>query len=236
MLDLETPWFKLVVELGWDFVGRVRHNTRYKIPDSKAWEPIKTLYPRATTKPSYLFESLLAKANSLQGHFYLFKGEPKKRKNKNLRGKPVRCSVSLKHALGATEPWLLFTSLCQITYSAEKIVKIYRQRMQIEEAFRDLKNTNNGLSLRHCRSLEKGRLNVALLIALIATFILWVAGIVAKIKNVHHAFQANTVKSRAVLSNFTLGTQYFQRHGYKLDLRSFAKAIRQLNKDCQECL
>lgn len=108
--------------------------------------------------------------------------------------------------------------------------------MQIEESFRDLKNTNNGLSLRHCRSYEKGRLNIALLIALLANFILWVAGISAKLKKLHHDFQANTIKSRPVLSNFTLGTQLFKRHGYKINLRDFAKALRQIKLDCKECL
>ena len=49
--------------------------------------------------------------------------------------------------------------------------------MQIKESFRDLKNTSNGLNLRHCCSYEKGRLNVALLIPLIANFILWLAGL-----------------------------------------------------------
>jgi hypothetical protein len=191
-------WFQLIVKLGWGFVGRVRHNTQYKILGENRWEPIKTLHPKATTQPTYLFETSLAKANSLTGHFYLYKSKPKARKNKNLRGKAVRCSASLKHAQGATEPWLLFTSLCNNDYSAQKIVKTYTQRMQIEESFRDLKNTNNGLNLRHCRSYEKGRLNVALLIALITTFILWIAGLSAKIKNVDRTFQANTVKTRDV--------------------------------------
>lgn len=231
------PWFKLVLKFGWDFVGRVRHQTQYQKPeDDTCWLPVKTLYSKATAKPVYLFETQLAKANSLSGHFYLFKSKPKQRKKKNLRGKTIRCSVSLKHAKGATEPWLLFTSLCNINYSAQDMVKIYSQRMQIEESFRDLKNTSNGLNLRHCRSYEKGRLNVALLIALIANFILWLAGLTAKILNVHRSFQANTIKNRNVLSSFSLGTQYFEKFGYKIKLKTFLEALKQLNKDCRECL
>lgn len=38
---------------------------------------------------------------------------------------------------------------------------MYRKRMQIEY---DLKNTRNGFGLRHCRSYQADRLNVALLI------------------------------------------------------------------------
>lgn len=83
---------------------------------------------------------------------------------------------------------------------------MYRQRMQIEEAFRDLKNTNNGLNFQNCRSDAKGRLDVVLLIGLLASFILWLAGVVAKRQKLHYSFQANTIKSRNILSCWTMGT------------------------------
>ena len=83
--------------------------------------------------------------------------------------------------------------------------------MQIEEAFRDLKNTRNGFSLRHCRSFETERLNVALLIAAIAMLLLWIIGLMAKQQKHHVLFQANTVHHRNVLSVFTIGWQYIKR-------------------------
>lgn len=86
--------------------------------------------------------------------------------------------------------------------------------MQIEEAFRDLKNTRNGFSLRHCRSFERQQLNVTLLIAAIAAIamlLLWIVGMVAKQQKQHVLFQANTVRHRNVLSTFTIGWQYLKR-------------------------
>ncbi len=41
-------WFRLVQSFGWDFVGRIRHNTQCKKKDYLAWEPIKNLYAKAT--------------------------------------------------------------------------------------------------------------------------------------------------------------------------------------------
>src|SRR5450759_4665381 len=79
--------------------------------------------------------------------------------------------------------------------------------MQIEEAFRDLKNTRNGFSLRHCRSYKLQRLNVALLIAALAMLILWLIGTAAKLRNLHYSFQANTERRWNVLSNFIIGWQ-----------------------------
>jgi hypothetical protein len=230
------PWFKLVSSFGWDFVGRVRNNTSYQVPNEKQWLPIKALYSQAKQKPSYIFESYLAKANPVKGHFYLVKSKAKKRVKKNLRGKKVQCSPSLKHAKRGREPWLIFTSLSTLQYRAQKIIKIYTQRMQIEEAFRDLKNTNNGLSLRHCRSYQKGRLNIALLIAAITHFLLWLVGLIAKSKNVHYSFQANTIKKRNVLSTFTIGWQYLRRHGNDIKYTDFKLALKQINRDFIQCL
>ncbi len=107
--------------------------------------------------------------------------------------------------------------------------------MQIEEAFRDLKNTNNGLGLRHCRSYQKGRLNVALLIAAMATLILWLMGLIAKNKGQQFSFQANTIKKRAVLSTFMLGWQYLKRYGFQIKVKEFELALQQLHQDATLC-
>jgi len=230
------PWFNLITSLGWDFVGRIRNNTQYKGPGDIIWTPIKSLYSCAKRTPQFLFKAALAKANPITGYFHLIKSKPKKRVSKNLRGLKIQCSSSLKHAKRGNEPWLIFTSLSIQQYNAQQVMKMYAQRMQIEESFRDLKNTNNGLSLRHCRSYQKGRLNVALLIAAITHFLLWLIGLVAKQKNVHHSYQANTVKHRNVLSTFSIGWQYIKRNGYNIRHSHFKLALRQMNEDFLQCL
>ncbi len=229
-------WFTLVTSFGWDFVGRVRNNTQYQDPNDKKWIPIKKLYSLAKIKPLYLFKTALAKANPVTGYFHLVKSNPKKRTRKNLRGKKIQCSSSLKHAKRGNEPWLIFTSLSIQQYNAQQIIKMYTQRMQIEEAFRDLKNTNNGLSLRHCRSYQKGRLNIALLISAITHFFLWLIGLIAKQKKVHYSYQANTIKHRNVLSTFNIGWQYLKRNGCNICYQSFKLALKQINYDFLGCL
>lgn len=230
------PWFKLIRSFGWHFVGRVRNSTQYLSPRLEKWIAIKKLYVRATQKPEYLFETQIAKANPVEGHLFLYKSKAKRRKNKNLRGKKIQCSSSLKHARRGREPWLLFTSLHRNDFNAKVIVKLYAQRMQIEESFRDLKNTNNGLSMRHCRSYQKGRLNVALLIAAITAFLLWLVGLVAKGQQIHLSFQANTISTRNVLSSFTIGWQYLKRRGMQISIADFNLAKKQLRIDCLQCL
>lgn len=49
-------WFKLILKFGWDFVGRVRHVTKYEATKEGVWEPIKSLYCLATARPKYLYD------------------------------------------------------------------------------------------------------------------------------------------------------------------------------------
>ena len=222
------PWFKLMRKQGWDFVGRVRHTTQCRAEGEKTWLSAKTFHEKATRTARYLFAGLLAKANPVAGHFYLFRGAKQHRLRKNLRGKKVQSSVSLKHEKREREPWLIVSSLPTETYTPEQIIAFYKKRMQIEEAFRDLKNTRNGFSLRHCRSFETQRLNVALLIAAIAMLLMWIVGMAAKQQNQHMHFQANTIRHRSVLSTFTIGWQYLKRHGQQISQTLVNQALNDL--------
>ena len=56
----------------------------------------------------------------------------------------------------------------------------YRQRMQIEESFRDLKSQHFGEGLERSRSDGTGRFTVLVLIAALAAFLLWLLGTAAE--------------------------------------------------------
>jgi len=226
------PWFKLIRKQGWGFVGRVRNRTYCRETGSTEWQPVKHYYTNATRKACYLFNGLLARDNPVDCHFYLFRGMRKQRVRKNLRGKKIQCSSSLKHAKREREPWLIVSSLSPEDMSPVHIIQLYKTRMQIEEAFRDLKNTRNGFSLRHCRSFDVERLNVALLIAAIAMLLLWIIGVVVKQKNEHYLYQANTVKHRSVLSTFTIGWQALKRK-QRFRLHEFIRALSELQRVAQ---
>ena len=205
------PWFKQVQALGWDFMGRVRHLTQYYHPLKQHWECVKTLYQQATFRATYWFKTSLAKTNPVECYFYGIRQKKQYRVKKNLAGKKVQCSVSLKHAKRGNEPWLLASSLSNTKHTVKHIVNLYKKRMQIEQAFRDLKNTRNGFGFRHCRAQNVKRFEVALLIAALAMFLLWLIGRVKKEDNSHFSYQANTVKSRNVLSCFSIGWQVLKR-------------------------
>lgn len=218
-------WFKCITELEWDYVGRIRSATKYCLRSEKEWYPIKSLYGKAKSKASYIGQVLLAQHNPFPCYFYLMKQNKKYRVKRNLLGKKVQCSSSIKHEERENEPWLIATSLSEKEFSAKEVMNFYKKRMQIEESFRDLKNMRNGFGLRHCRSFNASRLNVALLIASLAMLVLWILGLAAKLQNLHYSFQTNTEKRRNVLSNFVIGWQIVERR-MKMRMSDVVAAIK----------
>jgi len=227
------PWFILVRSFGWDFVGRIRNRTQFQVINDDNWQFVASLYSTIQSKPHYLFQGILARNNPVTGYFHGYRSKAQHRKHKNLRGHRVRCASSLKHAKRGREPWLLFTSLSPTEFNSNAIKNIYAGRMEIEESFRDLKNTLNGLSLRHCRSYEKGRLNIALLLGAIAFFIIWLSGLIAKQQKLHVGYQANTVKHRNVLSTFFIGYYFLKQTAFKLTKDQLDRALKTIRKNAQ---
>jgi hypothetical protein len=219
-------WFRKITALGWDYIGRIRHQTQYREEKQTAWRPAKNLYTRAKLKATSLGRVVLAKTNPLPCYFYLVKQKKKHRIRCNLAGKKIQCSASLKHAKRGNEPWLLASSIADTELRAKKIIALYQKRMQIEESFRDLKNTRNGLGLRHCRSYTLVRLSVALLIANLSILVLWLFGLAARCTNLHYSFQANTEKNRNVLSNIIIGWQVLWRQEIKFNKKELMATLK----------
>jgi hypothetical protein len=130
-----TPWFKQVEALGWDWVGRIRNRHEVQLPGEAQWIPCKSLYGKATSTPKAFGRACVTESNPIACQLILYKAKPKGRVHFNCFGQRVRSSHSRKHEQAQREPWLLGTSLPEGFKLAEKVVKLYALRMQIEEAF-----------------------------------------------------------------------------------------------------
>ena len=153
----------------------------------------------------------LCKSNSLELNLCLFKGKRKKRKGINKAGKRRCDTTSLDYRKSAKEPWVLVTSLPVSSSLAKQVVKKYSTRMQIEESFRDLKSSRYGFGFENAYTQGIKRIEILLLIAMLASFIAWLTGWVAEKMGLHYQFQSNTTKNRRVLSLFFLGCQVIRR-------------------------
>lgn len=202
----KTPWFRDVEELGWDWIGRVRGKTTYV--KNGAREACKTLYSIANTTAKSFGDVLLTHEN-FPCTIVLFKETKKKRVKKNKNGERSRSNQSKKHEQREREPWVLATSLQQAT--PQRIVKYYRDRMQIEEAFRDLKSTRYGLGLEMSKTTKKERFSILLLIGSLCTAIALIVGMAAESKNKQGQYQANSTSHRRVLSLVTLGLEVIRK-------------------------
>jgi len=203
-----TTWFREVESLGWDWVGRIRNKHMIKYCDTRGnnnWVDCKTYYKQATSTPKYLGRILLTRATPLECELVLFKGKPKGRINKTKFGDRARSSHSQKNAAKEKEPWLLASSINVNSKLAKQVKNIYATRMQIEETFRDVKSMRFGLGFELNGTYKTKRLQILLMIVMLALFVLWILGTIVKMTNQHRQYQANTVTNRNVLSVNFLG-------------------------------
>ena len=205
------PWFAYVRTLGWDFVGRLRNKNLVRLGHGDDWQLSKTLFERASGKPTYLGRGLLTKEAQVPAHFVLYKRLPKNRHKLTRNKTPSRSSKSKRYSTANKEPWLLVTSLSVTPDIAKQTVNIYQQRMRIEENFRDTKCPHYGLGLKKSLSRSPERMQVLLLIAAMATFAAWLAGIFISCTGRAFDFQAHSAKVTRALSTVYLGREAFKR-------------------------
>jgi len=201
----KVPWIKLVEAQGWYWVSRVRGNTYLNINGD--WQTCQEIFGAATHQPIHLGKALLTTAHHHPCYAILYKKQLKGRKKKGVLGQVTNSTNCKKYAKSEREPWLLATNLPSDEWSAQRLVGIYGKRMQIEESFRDTKNPRLGLSLNETESRCSKRLEILLLIGMLAQFAYIVIGKTAYIKGHYKQFQANTIVVRRVLSYFYLGRE-----------------------------
>ncbi len=200
----KSPWFRPVRDLGWHIVGRVRKPHFYSLDNGGHWQCISQLYKQARHRPKLIGTALIAKRQPFACSLVLFKHKNKGRHATNPDGSRKQSLMSLKHAKGASDPWLLATSLPATTNLAKRVVSIYQQRMQIEEGFRDMKSNRFGLGFEYNNTIKPTRLSVLVLLTTLASLVAILIGLATVVAGWQKRFQANTC-DRPVLSLHSLG-------------------------------
>lgn len=225
------PWFREVERLGWAFVGRVRNRDRVCFPPATDWVPSQSLYGHATVTPKRVGSCELVESHPLRCQLVLVKEPRKHRIHRSRLGQPVRASSSRKHAAGHREPWLLAVSERLGGYRADQLVACYRKRMQIEEAFRDLKDHRFGMGLSLSQTKQAHRFAILLLIAALAQLALWLVGHATVKAGYHRRYQANTTRHRLALSVIALGMQVARRAREHFTRRDLLAPLIQLQRN-----
>jgi hypothetical protein len=213
-----TPWFTLVAQMGWDWVGRLRNRHLVRVSEQDKWFRSNEFYALATATPKHLGRMQLTRRGPISCHFVLHKGKPKGRSKWTTAGERACSAQSEKCAQREREPWLLVTSLPATAKLAKRVVNIYKTRMQVEEAFRDVKSVRFGIGFELNLSRSAERIQILLLVAMIATFVLWLLGMAARFTGQHLQYQANSIRRRNVLSVIYLGLRIARDRRFQFDL------------------
>lgn len=211
----KTPWFTHVARLGWYFMGRVSGTINYRLAGNKKWSPIQDIHAlaqRGQTVYCGVGELGQDSKTRLEVLLTAYWGEKKGRKNP----KPKYPDAEKRFAKMYAEPWILASNLHQdssldVRNNQEKIAllvrDLYSKRMQIEQNFRDDKSERFGFGWRFSRTTDNNKISILMLLAAIATLILWMIGFAAEKKKVHYYFQANTTRTHRVVSLLYLAKQ-----------------------------
>jgi hypothetical protein len=205
------PWFKAVNRMGWHWIGRIRNRNALRRQGACTWISSKLLYRHAGSRPQALGQYELVRSNPVSCHLYLVKCRRKHRIHKSVFGQRARSSASLKRSCAQREPWLLAASPSLGQLTAAQIINHFATRMQIEEAFRDLKCARYGLGFELNLSRSRERLAILLLLAMISFFVLWLIGQHALAQKLQFQYQSNTRRTRPVLSVFNLACLIVRR-------------------------
>ena len=119
----------------------------------------------------------------------------------------------------------LHTSPAPFRGLGKKVVTLYSRRMQIEHTFRDDKGTRWGWQLGYSGSRTIGRLQVLLLIAALATFVSWLAGLAAESRRWPARLQVGSRNTRRSLSTEFVGRYLLRRQPEWLDERVLLESV-----------
>lgn len=221
-------WFRLVDRIGWNWIGRIRNRDMVKPSGGEVWTGCKTLYAKAKRQAQELGDYEYVRSRPVACRLALIKRRSRGRHQRTVYGQPVRSNQSLKQARSQREPWLLAASPGLAHLSAHALVAIYAQRMQVEEAFRDLKSERFGLGFNASRSRSSARLGVLLLVGCLASFLLRLIGEVARTKQLEFQFQSTSRRSRPVLSLIALAAIILRKGHVTFRLDELNAALRGL--------
>lgn len=201
-----SPFMRLVIRMGWDYVIRLRGPARIRHKYGRGWTKLTFLFGEASGRPKDLGRVEIGRRTRYVTRLVGVRRPVRHRKH---RSRVRRGVVTWRERRASHEPWILATSL---VVESPRVVALYARRMQIEETFRDAKNPRFGLSLAFARPRSEQRANVLLLLASLAHLFSLLLGIAAEAARLQRGFQANTVVARRVLSLAMLGRFLITSH------------------------
>ena len=137
---------------------------------------------------------------------------------------PVERRVIVRWERDHDEPLVLGTDL---SWNWRKVVDVFKQRMSIEELFRDEKNIRYGWGLRQTRIGGQRRLERLLLVLAFAYLLVLLMGLMCRDTMSEAHWASATTKSNDQACGFTVGRYMLTRRKWRLAalLDAFARML-----------
>ena len=227
-----SPWFRAVEAIGWHWVGRIRNRDMVRPqahPNERTgvWQGAKTLYVLAASKALDLRLFDYVRNHPMSARLVTIKHAPKGRHMTTVKGERTRSSHSMKKATAESEPWLVAAAPSLAHLSADAIIAIYAQRMQIEQAFRDTKNPRFGLGLSYSGSRSTTRWAALAMVASLAEFVIRLTGQCAINAHLQYELQLTNRRKRAEISVIRLGMLLVRDAFRGFNAEAFREPIKQ---------
>ena len=201
------PWFAAVRRRGWHYLGRLQGNVL--LESEQAWQRVDRLVSGKRHRDLGVVPVAKTLKRRAEHRVVLAKAtKPKRQKRGHYLERPNQQSRQ-KARQRASANCVLASSMTSKT--ANELVCLYRKRMEIEEMFRDIKNSRYGWALEFARTRSAQRYEILLLLAALATFALLLFGLAAEKQGIHRRYQANTTSARRVLSCLVLARAMLAR-------------------------
>ena len=195
------PWFKEIERLGWCWIGRIRGGV--SVSHDGHWQQASAWFVHATSKACRWQACRLTRRFRFGCDMVLYRGRQRGGRRYGRAGHGSTPKARREARASACEPWLLAHCAALRSLRPDEIVGLFKERMQIEENFRDTKSIPFGCGLELSQSRSAPRLHALLMVGTLATFLLWHIGQLAEAEGLHRRFKATTRDARE-LSIITL--------------------------------
>src|SRR6478752_3702773 len=179
---------------------------------SDAFVALTTLHDGATATPEDLGHFHITQQHREPLRLIRVRLDDRHRRKLTAAHKPARRNDC---ARANAEPWLLSVSPTLDDLCAHDIVRLYAQRMQIEESFRDLKNERFGHALCHSQTRQAQRMLMLILLDTLASYAAFWLGILARQHTAHRRLfphRQAAKRSTPQLSIIRIGRELLRRH------------------------
>lgn len=226
----QRSFFETVEQLGWSWIVRLSTPLSVRRAAAMAWQPVAALQTLARPRPRCLGVYEISQRARYWARVCVVAPPRQQRRDRPNNREHGHGTAGRRYRKVYREPWVLASNLPADLFGVNDIVKLYAERMQIEETFRDVKSHRYGYALDYTRTRTCRRFSVLRLLGTLALFVQCLIGLTAERKGWAARFQANTERRRRVLSWTFLARRVARSARYQLTYEELLATLALLPK------